>query len=97
MAADPSLTSKVRHFRIPAREKFMPIVKGALLVFGFFLLTLIAFTAYFASRGGVMVTMSFVTECGMFMLGIGFGASVIGCGLLVLARMAMAYIKRAVG
>jgi hypothetical protein len=75
----------------------MPIVKGALLVFCVFLLTLIAFTASFASRGGVMVTMSFVKECGMFMLGTGFGASVLGCGLLVLARVAMAYIKREVG
>jgi hypothetical protein len=97
MAAGPSSTSKLRHFRISARGNFIPIVKGALLVFVVFLLTLIAFTAYFASRGGGMVTMSFVTECGMFMLGMGCAASVIGCGLLVLARVAMSYIRRMVG
>ena len=77
----------------------MLILKGVAVVFGIFVLFLIAWVTaiLFTSRGTgmmFMVSVPAVTRVGMFMLGLGIGASVLGCTLIFLCRMALAHYAR---
>lgn len=69
----------------------MPVLKGALLVFGLFLLILVALVVM--ARGGEFAVQS-LTKFGMFVLGAGLATTAIGCGLIFLGRVALAHLGR---
>jgi hypothetical protein len=71
-----------------SKENPMPIVKGALFAFGVFFVLLVAFITVVVVRGGAFVAMSYVTRLGLLFVGFGLGTTVIGCALMLLARLA---------
>jgi hypothetical protein len=69
----------------------MLVLKGASLVFGLFMLALVVVAVI--ARGGEFAV-QYVTKFGMFVLGVGLGASAIGCGLIVLGKVALVHLNR---
>jgi hypothetical protein len=82
---------EARSFCDIRREQIMLVIKGMLFVFGLFLLALIAVAVI--ARGG-MFAVQYVTQFGMFLLGVGLGTTVIGCGLMYLGKIALAHLNR---
>jgi hypothetical protein len=70
------------------------VFKGVAFALGVFVVGLIAFLVL--GRGGQFDT-RFFTKGGAFLLGIGLGTSLVGFGLMMLGRLAMAHFAKVAG
>jgi len=72
----------------------MMVIKGVFVVFGVFLVGLVALILVTRSVGGVEFPVSYLTKIGMFLIGCGIGSTVLGFGLLIAGRAAAASLAK---